>query len=629
MKKIIFIAIVVSATAVTSVALAQNINNIPKEVRLAFKNGTRQPDGRPGPNYWQNRSEYDISASLNAENSTLNGEESVWYFNNSPDTLDRIVLRLYQNIFKYGNARGWSIGNVDLGNGCVIDSLKVDKGVKLASPTSTNLVVRLEKKINPGDSVHVYAKWHFHVPEKRQVRMGNYGRDRFFIAYWYPQIAVYDDIDGWDMNEYLGATEFYNDFSDFDVSITVPDNYNIWACGDLQNPEKHYSKNIIKKIDEAWNSDEVVNIINAGDSKADNVFRRNASNTWNFKAEYVPDFSFAATKNYNWDARSVIVDTISNRRVFVDAIYPDKPKTFANAAEWAAKGIEIMSFQLPGVPFPYEHMTSFSNGTQNGGMETPMMANDGDAASETSSAGLFFHENSHSYFPFFMGTNERKYAWMDEGWAAYLTYQMMDEVDPGNNYMERISRRFENLNGSEKEAGLMTLSYNITDYRAYRVHAYNRSALAYHFLRDAIGDSVFKAALHEYIYRWQGRHPIPYDFFATMADAGNTKLLWFYIPWFFDKAVADLGIKKLTNKNEIVIENYGGLPLPVKLRIEYSDGSIDEIYKNTSIWSSGEKALVISADAGKKIMKIELGDKVIPDTNRNNNTFVADTTSGQ
>jgi hypothetical protein len=627
MKKFTRMVIVAILAAVSTFAYSQNINNIPKEVKLAFKKGTRLPDGRPGLNYWQNRSKYDINASLNAKTSTLSGEENIWYFNNSPDTLDRIVLRLYQNIFKYGNARGWSIGNVDLGDGCVIDSLKIEGGVKSSNTTSTNLIVRLEKLINPGDSTQVYIKWHFHIPEKRQVRMGNYGNDRFFIAYWYPQIAVYDDIDGWDMNEYLGATEFYNDFSDFNVNITVPENYNVWACGDLLYPEKHYSKNIMNKIDKAWKSGELVNIITAADRKADKVFSKKASNIWNFKAVYVPDFSFAATKNYNWDAKSVIVDTITERRVFVDAIYPDDPKTFANAAEWAAKSIEIMSFQLPGIPFPYEHMTSFSNGTPKGGMETPMMANNGDATSKTRSAGLFFHENSHSYFPFFMGTNERKYAWMDEGWASYLTYQMMDEVDPENNYLEYVSHRFENLNGSEKEVSLMTLSYNITDYNTYRIHAYNRSAMAYHFLRDALGDSVFKAALHEYIYRWQGRHPIPYDFFATMADASNTELLWFYLPWFFDKSVADLGIKKLTNKNEIVIENYGGLPLPVKLQIEYSDGSKDEIYKNTSIWNSGDKAVVILADAGRKIKKIELGDKVIPDTNRNNNIFVAETTS--
>jgi len=286
-----------------------------------------------------------------------------------------------------------------------------------------------------------------------------------------------------------------------------------------------------------------------------------------------------------------------------------------------------MSFSLPGVPFPYEHMTSFCNGRKTGGMESPMMANDGDPSSEASAIGLFYHEISHSYFPFFMGTNERKYAWMDEGWAAYLTNEIMDELQPDYKYLERLGSRFVSINGLEKEVSLMTLSQNITDYNAYRVHAYNRSSMAYHFLRDALGDSTFKLALHEYIYRWQGRHPLPYDFFASMATASGQSLLWYYQPWFFETAIADLGIKKVTNDNKIIIENYGGLPLPISLKVEYSDGSSQEFYKNTSVWKTGESAVIIVANSEKSIKQIELGSSIIPDINHVNNLFVTEATS--
>lgn len=625
MKRFLPSALVISLVFTISIN-AQNAYRIPNEVIKAYKNGTRNIDGRPGPNYWQNSSNYNISAELHAEASILKGEETVWYYNNSPDSLKIIVLRLYQNIFKLGNARGWSMGDVDLGDGMLIDTIIIDKGIKRTQITSTNQIVYLKNKIAPADSCRLFVKWQFHIPEKRQVRMGNYGNDIFYLAYWYPQIAVYDDIDGWDLNEYLGATEFYNDFNNYNVNITVPDGFAVWACGDLQNPEEHFQKGILKSIEKAWNTDEVVNIITPENRKSNKVFIENSSNQWSFKADYVPDFTFAATKNYNWDAKSVIVDTITLRRVFVDAVYPDEYKNFNVAAKWAAKGVEIMSFDLPGVPFPYEHITSFSNGRKGGGMEAPMMANDGDPTSLSQAVGLFFHENSHSYFPFYMGNNERKYAWMDEGWATYLTYQIMDVVEPDNNYMENLSMRFENINGSEKEVSLMTMSYNITDYSAYRVHAYNRSSLAYHFLRDALGDSVFKNALHEYMYRWQGRHPLPYDFFACFSDASGRDLNWFIKPWFFETAVADMGLKKITNDNKIIVENYGGLPLPIKLNIEYTDGSTEIINKNTSVWSSGDNAVIISANSKKTIRRVILGDNNIPDINRINNIFAVNTT---
>jgi hypothetical protein len=627
MKKANFVLLVLIVSIVTSDVFAQNLNLIPNELKTAFKNGTRQPDGKPGAFYWQNNAKYKIDAILDAENSVLNGEATITYFNNSPDSLSSIVMRLYQNFYREGNARGWYIGSADLSEGMVIDSISTENIISKQIPTSTNLILKLENSINPGDSTQVYVKWHFHIPEKSWLRMGNYGKDRFFVAYWYPQIAVYDDIDGWDMNEYFGATEFYNDFNDFDVKIETPSKFIVWATGDLQKSENHFQKGILKRIELANSNDEIVKIITAKDRAANKVFVKGSHNIWQFKATYVPDFTFGAAKNYNWDATSVEVDSISKRRVFVDAVYPDSTTTFQDGAKWSAKSIELMSFSLPGIPFPYEHMTSFCNGRKNGGMESPMMANNGDPETMESAVGLFYHEISHSYFPFFMGTNERKYAWMDEGWATYLTNEIMNEVAPEYNYLERVGSNFTNLNGSEKEVSLMTLSHNITDYNAYRVHAYNRSALANHFLRDVLGDSIFKMALHEYIYRWQGRHPIPYDFFSTMADASGQSLLWFFVPWYFETANADLGIKKVTTDNKIIIENYGGLPLPISLKVKYSDGSTEEFYENTSIWRSGDKAVIIQMNFEKEILTVDLGNNSIPDIDHSNNKFESQTTS--
>jgi len=264
-------------------------------------------------------------------------------------------------------------------------------------------------------------------------------------------------------------------------------------------------------------------------------------------------------------------------------------------------------------------MTLFDNGRRGGGMETPMMVNLGDTQNSADEASTVFHEIAHSYFPFFMGINERKYAWMDEGWAAYLPSGFMEKYYPGWNYEARRVDAFEGFNGKERESNLMTLSYLLEAYDTYRNHAYNRPSLAYYFLRDAIGDSVFKLCLHSYINRWHGKHPLPYDFFNTFSNISGQNLDWFIVPWFFEKAQADQGIRKVTLDNKIVIENIGGLPLPVKLTIDYDDGSVESFYRNTSVWRTGEPSIIIKANPDKKIKQITLGSDIIPDINKSNN----------
>ena len=600
---------------------------LPIEVKKAFRNATRSVDGNPGPAYWQNRASYKIEAELLADESILKCSERVQYFNNSPDTLNQLVVRIYADFYKKGTARQWPIGGDDLTDGMLIENLKVFQSadgeniIAETNRTPTNLILSLKTAILPGDSLTLEMDWEIIIPQKKWARMGNYGGDKFFLAYWYPQIAVYDDIDGWDRIEYFGMVEFYNDFSDFDVQIKTPPGFLVWATGSLENAEQIYEKNTLKKLEKAKQSDEVVHIVTAEDHGKKRVLKNAAVNTWNYTAVGVSDFSFAAAKNALWDGTSLVVDNENNRRVLTDAVFTDEPRTYAKAAEWSRKSVAYMSEQLPAYPFPYQHMTSVSNGRKGGGMETPMMANNGDPKNEANSYATLFHEISHSYFPFFMGTNERKYAWMDEGWAAFLPIGFMQEYFPDNGYFKRILQRFEGLSGSEKEVTLMTLSYQIGDYNSYRIHAYNRSAMAYYYLQDALGDSLFKQALHAYIDRWKGKHPLPYDFFNTFSNVSGQDLAWFFKPWFFNRSYADLGIKKVTMDNQVVVENYGGLPLPVKLIAEFTDGSKEEINRKTSIWSSGNQAVVVQFEKEKQLKRLVLGDDLIPDTNDENNVF--------
>lgn len=605
----------------------QMSTEMPIEVKTALQNGTRSMSGMPGPNYWQNHSFYSIKAEILPEESLLKGEESVIYFNNSPDTLKSIVLRLYPDVYKRGNSRQFPMSAEAVNDGVEIEWLKINmqkvdlEDSKQVSHTPTNLILKLESPLMPGDSLVVDVKWEFEISSERPIRAGNYGNNKFFVAYWYPQIAVYDDIDGWDMIDYAGIVEFYNDFNDYEVVISTPDDFMVWATGTLQNEEEIFSKQVLKALKKARNSDNIEKVFTAEDCEKGKVLN-NQNNKWVFTASHVPDFSFAATRLVNWDGSSLIVKENTGRRVFVDAVYADKSRTFENTALWSRNSVEYMSYQWPGFPFPYDHMTTFNNGRGGGGMETPMMANNGDPTNPASAAATVFHEIAHTYFPFYMGTNERKYAWMDEGWAANLPIGYLNEYFPERKYMERFVSGFEGINGKEREMSLMTLSNAVGSYDAYRTHAYVRPALAYHFLRDALGDSLFKVALLTYMDSWNGKHPLPYDFFNSFTNVTKQDLSWFFHPWFFDKAVADQGIKKVTLDNKVVVENFGGLPLPLLLTIDYDDGTTETINESTAIWSAGEPAVVLQGNPDLKIKKVSLGSATIPDVNRQNNSML-------
>jgi len=607
---------------------------IPREIKKAYQNQTRSVDGKPGPEYWQNHSDYSIKATLDTDKSKIIGYEQVVYYNESPDTLSYIVIRMYQDFYKKGNARSWKIDPSDVTDGMEFNNLKVtdfsgNDIYKKDYSSATNLTVVLSQPLLPGDSLRLEMDWSFLVPKKSWNRMGNYGNDIFMVAYWYPQIAVYDDIDGWDRIDFNGITEFYNDFNNYNVTLTVPPGFMVWATGDLQNGNDLFSKSILKKIESAYASDEINMLFTAQDCSKGKVLKNKKKATeWHFKATYVSDFTFGSAKEVNWQGSSLVVDTVTGRRAFIDAVYPDSMITFPQAAEWCRWSVDYMSKELPGVPFPYSHMTSWSNGRRTGGMESPMMANNGDPTSKPSAAGLFFHEISHTYFPFYMGTNERKYAWMDEGWAAYFTRFIYDSLFPDYHYAERMVSTFERLSGTDKEVTLMTPSYLIADWQSYRSHAYNRSSSAYTFLRDMLGDDLFKQGLHTYMMRWHGRHPMPYDFFASMEAGTGQSLKWYFSPWFFEKAYADLGIKKVTLDNKIVVENYGGLPLPVIIRCEFEDGTSKEIDNTAIIWKGSLKAVVLDVESDKKIKSVHLGNKQIPDVNPVNNSFNIENESG-
>ncbi len=623
MKKIYFLWMF-SWLTITTIAQTWE-QYIPVEIKNAVQAGTRTLKGVPGENYWQNHSDYFIDAFLNTDTRILTGHEKIVYHNESPDTLNYLVFRLYQNYYKKGTGRAWVIDTSDVTNGVNYKNIRVkltDNGVNVfdkSSETPTNMIIRLKKPILPHSQATIEMDWSFRIPAISKNRMGYYGDNNFFVAYWYPQVAVYDDIDGWDRVEYYGTTEFYNDFNNFDVKITVPPQFKIWATGNLQNINKIYTKMVLKNLAKAKQSDVVTTIFTSKDCRKGKVLQNNDSkNTFHFKAEHVPDFTFGVEKFVNWQGSSLVVDTKTGRRTFVEAVYPDSLKTFDNVAYYARWSVNFMSKVIPGIPFPYPHMTVWSNGTKRGGMESPMMANDGDASSDQWAAGLSFHEIYHTYMPFYMGTNERKYAWMDEGWANFVTRFVFDSLFPDYHYFERVISTYERLSGSEKEMPQSVLSYQITDWQAYREHAYNRPSAAYNFLKETLGDSLFIQGLHYYMNTWHGKHPAPYDFFYAMEKGTGMDLKWYFKPWFLDRCYTDLSLKYFEN-NVVTIVNTGGIPLPVSLEITFVDGSKEKIYKKADVWKKGNQTVDITVNSTKKIKTIKLGTKEIPDINRKDN----------
>lgn len=625
MKSIFYLPLIFLLFSIECIA-QNHVWQFPHNYQNAYKNQTRSTDGKPGSKYWINHADYKIDVIVDPETGLISGSANITYFNNSPDTLNQMVFRLYQDIYKKGNSRQFAIGNEDLTDGTQISRMEIgnidyEMNSSKVSVSATNMIVNLDIPIAPNSEVKVQIEWNFKMPQKRWIRFGQYSSEHLLVAYWYPQIAVYDDIDGWDRIEYAGMVEFYNDPNNFEVNITVPSGFVVWGTGELQNPEKVFQTEIVDRFEKAKTSDEVLRIMTQEDYKNGKVTKSGSGNVWKFKAVNVPDFAFATSTGSNWDAVSLVVDPQTRRRVLISAVYPDSAVHYEDVAMITRNAVEYMSFELPGEPFPYPQTTVFANGRKTGGMEFPMMANDGAPDDYADLVGLTYHEVFHNYFPFFMGTNERKYAFMDEGWARYFPTGFLEKYEPQDAYFQRSVSQYENFAGSENELPPMIPTYIFNDYQTQRMAAYTRPAVAYHLLRLTLGDDLFKTALHEYISRWNRKHPMPYDFFNTFNDVAGEDLSWFWQPWFFEKGYPDLAIKELSPENILVVEKIGSFPVPVEIKVFYEDGTMKQISENASVWADGKNTISVSLDKKIKIEKIELGNDMIPDSDRSNNLW--------
>ncbi|MEJ2054285.1 MAG: M1 family metallopeptidase [Calditrichaceae bacterium] len=603
---------------------------VPVDIKPLYNNHTRTLTGMPGPDYWQNHSDYKIEVELIPEKRMIRGKEFIKYYNESPDTLRQIVIRLYKDIMKKGQYRDFNVDPLDLNDGMQIYHLKINnqKFDKAEIDTSdmrkgTNLIIDLDQPIAPSAKADIEVKWSFVTTFYKNIRAGAYDSTSFMIAYWYPQIAVYDDVDGWDRFDYSGLQEFYNDFNNYEVSITVPGNFLVWATGKLLNADDVLAKKYYQKYEEALSSDSIISIVNEDDLNTNQITKNKNKNIWMFRADHVPDFVFSTSDHYLWDQTSLEVGP-DKRRVKIGAAYNSSSEDFYKVAEIARKAIDYFSTEMPGIPYPYPSMTVF-NGS--GGMEFPMMVNDGSTPTMPRTISLTSHEIAHSYFPFYMGTNERKYAWMDEGWAVMLPFNFV--LQQTGDYDRRAvnATEYAYLAGKELDIPIMVLSiaYGGQIYRpSYRLSNYTKAAMAYQMLRDLLGEDLFMKALHTYIKRWHGKHPIPYDFFFTFDNVAGENLSWFWNPLFFERGYPDLAIGKVQNNDKnlsVTIKRLGNVPVPVYLKTIFADDSETLIERKADIWKNGAGEITFQITKQDSVKRLQLGNKYIPDIDLKNNSY--------
>ena len=597
---------------------------MPRGVKAAFSKHTRSADGRPGANYWQNRARYSIDVSAAPPARTIKGTEQVTYFNNSPDSLKSLVIRLFVNIHKPGAARGSSADADYLTDGTHIDAFAVNGQAQKWSDEDvyTTKRVPLPSPLLPHDSVHLSFTWHYEA-SRLSNREGMIDSTTVFLAYFYPRVAVYDDYNGWDTMPFTDVQEFYSDFNDYEVALTVPANFVVWGTGTLLNPDAVLQPAALQRFQASLSSDSTIHVATKQDHAAKGVTRQ-STNTWRFRASTIPDMTFGVSDHYVWDAGSVVVDDATHRRASVQAAFNDSAADYHHMVGYARHALDWLSHNWPGVPYPYEKTTVFQGLA---GMEYPMMANDESYADTVFSRFVAEHEIAHTYMPFYMGINESRYAFMDEGWATTFEY-LIGTADLGPVRAAEFFRQFR-VNGwigdpsPLEDLPIITPADGLRD-AAYGNSAYGKAALGYLALKDMLGDDMFRKSLHEYIDRWHGRHPIPWDYFNTINNVSGRDLDWFWQSWYFNNGYIDLALtsaKEGKSSYVLGIENVGGMPAPVDVVITYADATTETVHETSSIWMANQQHASVTIPVKKAVKSIALQGGIWVDANAKDNSW--------
>lgn len=601
---------------------------VPRNIQASFNRGVRSPDGRPGVHYWQNHGRYQISLQIMPPDRTIMGTEQITYYNNSPDTLPSVIFRLVLNFHKAAAVHYEEMGPDRITDGLHIDHFTID-GVTTPwqDPGGhfTWQAVSLPHPLLPGDSVRFSLDWHDQLV-LRSDREGMIDSTTYYLAYCYPRVSVYDDYNGWDRLDFTGLQEFYNDFNDYSLKVSVPENYLVWATGVLENPGEVLTPEYAARLKASMTSDSVIRIVAPEDRQNGKVTAQKAVNTWRWKADGVTDVAVAVSDHYNWDAGSVVVDDAAGRRASVQAAYNDTAADFHQMVSFETKALAWFSRVWPGVPYPYPKMTAVQGYAD---MEYPMMINDGSEEDPKFSQLVANHEIAHTYFPFFMGTNESRYAFMDEGWATTLEL-LIGRSQNSQAYADQFYKSFRvdrwiHDPSQEEQVPIITPA-NTERGLAYGSNAYGKPSLAYLALKDLLGDTLFKRCLHAYMDRWHGKHPIPWDFFNTFNDVSGKNLNWFWNRWFFSHGYDDLGVMGLAKTRSgyrLGVKNTGGFAIPFDIIMNFTDGSMDTLHRTPEVWQKDPRQTTVELSTKKRIQSLTLDNGIWMDANLKDNEWKA------
>ena len=621
------------------------------EFAAAVNRSTRTRSGRPGASYWVQRARYSIDARLDPTNDRVTGHERVVYLNSSPDTLRRLAIHLRQNAFASGNPRRQSApitGGVSLqrvvANGRVIPPKAVGTTVVPITDVAnrrlsdeggytvegTIMWLPLAIPLLPHDSVSLELSWSYVPPESpSDGRQGREGHHLYFMGYWYPQVAVYDDVHGWVADPYLLEAEFYMDHADYDVRLTMPRGWVIGATGSLVNAAEILSAATRASLAEARKTGAVVHVVEPGRPFA---LGSGGTVTWHFVAPSVRDFAWGASDQYVWDAtRALVRDSVASAvdTVNIYSFY----RQHAPAAAWALGGarftrdaIEQHSGYLWRYPWPT--MTSMEGVLDSGGMEYPMMTLMQPWADTLSLAGDLMHETGHMWFPMQVGSNETRYPWMDEGFTQYDVAQGMRPLygeprsggRPGDS---EPGQRALYVDAARSGHDMMLMwPGDLYPEDWYFIMYYDKTAAVLAALRGVLGEETFHRAYREYGRRWSGKHPYPYDFFNTISDVSGRDLHWFWTTWFYEPWPLDQAIASVAEQGDstaITIEDRGLAPMPVELAITRAGGGVQRLTVPVDVWLTGARRHVVRVAASPPIEKVVIDpDGLFPDIDRGN-----------
>jgi hypothetical protein len=604
-------------------------------LQLPPGNEIRRPNGSPGPKYWQQRVDYQIRARLDTAAKRLTGSEIIRYSNNSPDTLGYLWLQLDQNLFRTGStgsllfASESRFGGAGFSGGFEIDSIvqcssSPEPSGKAPPPSrrkrrarapakvpprcgaaplrtrvdDTMMYLELASPLPPGGKTNLELSYGFNVPEHGADRMGRDG-SLYEIAQWYPRLAVYDDMHGWNTDQYLGQGEFYLEYGTIEYEVTVPAGYIVAGTGVLQNPADVLTTAQRGRLATALKSDTTIHIVTAPELSSGAARPvKDGSLTWRFKAENVRDAAWAASPDYLWDAARW-------EGVLAQAYYrPSAVDTWKDAAKMSRFSIQEYSSRW--FSYPYPQISAVEGPVS--GMEYPMLAMEAKGESPPDLYSVLTHEIGHMWYPMVVGSDERRYAWMDEGFNTFINTFSEESYWKRNDAAARQRER-QLIIGIDQ---MPTAQPILTPANRYRTSdnllslGYVKPSIELLTLRNKVlGSQVFDSAFREYTRRWAFKHPQPGDFFRTIEEVSGRDLSWFWRGFFYTTAALDQSVESVKPDSvggfQVTLVNLGDAVMPVELELGFEGGTTEVVKLPVEIWYGGPR-YVYETKPGKTIV---------------------------